>query len=73
MPYSFNLSKQLRNQGWKVKIYEKERLEPPHLTIRRLNRTWRVNLRTREFLVPPGGSWHEIDGDLKQLIEDETN
>jgi hypothetical protein len=28
-----NLPKKLRAQGWKVKVYSRERLEPPRLTL----------------------------------------
>lgn len=49
------LPRKLREQGWKVKIYDNERLEPPHITLICRERVWRVGLRERDFLVPPGG------------------
>jgi hypothetical protein len=69
MPYRLNLPKKLRGHGWKVKIQDKERLEPPHVTVWHLDRVWRIGLRTGEFMVPPGGSWKEIDADVKELID----
>ena len=35
MPYDFPLSQALRQAGWKVKIHDFERLEPPHITVYR--------------------------------------
>ena len=70
MPYSLNLPKKLRVQGWKVKIQEKERLEPPHVTIWRGEEMWRVSLRTKGFLVPPSGSWTDINDEVRKLIND---
>lgn len=55
MPYSLSLSQKLANEGWKVKIRDKERLEPPHVSIIRGMNTWRWGLREQSFLgsVPP--------------------
>jgi hypothetical protein len=71
MPYELALPKRLKRQGWKVKIREKERLEPPHVTVMHGVREWRISLRTGEPLVPPGGSWKEIDEELVGLLESE--
>ncbi|WP_406694687.1 hypothetical protein V5E97_26885 [Singulisphaera sp. Ch08] len=60
-------------RGWKVKIQEKERLEPPHVTVWHGERMWRIGLRNRDFIVPPGGSWKEIDDEVRVLIENEDN
>src|SRR5437588_729900 len=73
MPFSLNLPKKLRVHGWKVKIQEKERLEPPHVTVWHGEDVWRISLRTKAFLVPPGGSWKDIDDEVRELIEDENN
>lgn len=59
----------LPSQGWKVKIRDRERLEPPHVTIFRKRRQWRLGLRCRTFIVPPGGSWNEIDERVRETIE----
>jgi hypothetical protein len=37
-------------QGWKVKIHDRERVEPPHVTIKRKTMSWRWSLRSKRFL-----------------------
>jgi hypothetical protein len=69
MPHELDLPKRLKAKGWKVKIREKERLEPPHVTIICGKKEWRVGLRDNSFLVPPGGKWADIDGEVRELIE----
>jgi hypothetical protein len=52
-----------------VKIREKERLEPPHVSIIRRTKTWRIDLRHDRFLEsepPPRG----VPAVLRQLITD---
>ena len=71
MPYRLELPKRLRDQGWKVKIQDKERLEPPHVTVWHNDEVWRISLRTGEFLVPPGGGWKEIDAAVRAIVQDE--
>src|SRR4051812_21358390 len=59
MPHELDLPKRLKARGWKVKIREKERLEPPHLTILCGKKEWRgggggkVKIRKRERWKPP--------------------
>jgi hypothetical protein len=55
--------------GWKVKIREKERVEPPHVTIMHKVDEWRLGLRDRRLLVPPGGRIRDIDPAVMQIIE----
>lgn len=50
MPFDLPLPASLRKARWKVKIREKETREPPHLTILRDTRAWRINLRTGGFM-----------------------
>ncbi len=69
MPHDLDLPKRLKAKGWKVKIREKERLEPPHVTIMCGKREWRLGLRDGAFLMPPGGKWADIDDDVWKLIE----
>lgn len=69
MPFEVVLPLPIKKAGWKVKILEKERLEPPHVTIRRGVRTWRVGLRDGTFLVPPGGSWKDVPAEVREAIE----
>jgi hypothetical protein len=67
MPYNLPLPDALR-RVWRVKIYDFERLEEPHVTIRRKRRTWRLSLRGGRFL-DPGDRWSQIDGDIRREIE----
>ena len=69
MAFSLELPNPLGLEGWKVKIRDKERLEPPHVTIFHRRRQWRLALRDSEFLVPPGGTWNEIDERVREAIE----
>lgn len=50
MPFDLLLPVVFRKARWKVKIREKETREPPHVTILRDARAWRINLRTGEFM-----------------------
>ena len=50
MPFDLPLPTALRKARWKVRIREKERREPPHVTILRGTQAWRINLRTGEFM-----------------------
>lgn len=69
MAFSLDLPAPLPSDGWKVKIWDKERLEPPHVTVFHGRRIWRLGLRSRSFLVPPGGSWKEIDDRVRATVE----
>ncbi len=70
MPFVLALSRKLKNAGWKVKIFDKEELEPPHVTILRGPDKWRLNLRDCRFLVPPGGSWKDFPKELQKVLKD---
>ncbi|MEX0701922.1 MAG: hypothetical protein WD069_07485 [Planctomycetales bacterium] len=50
MPFDLPLPASWRKAGWKVKIRDKETREPPHVTILRRTRAWRIDLRTGEFM-----------------------
>ncbi|HEX8390747.1 MAG TPA: hypothetical protein VF665_00200 [Longimicrobium sp.] len=50
MPFALPLPIEWKQSGWRVRIAEKERVEPPHVTIRRRERTWRLGLRDGRFL-----------------------
>mgnify|MGYP001582378092 CR=1 FL=1 len=50
MPYNLNLPDGLKKAGWKVKIREKERTEPPHISVMKKQETWRWGLREQAFL-----------------------
>lgn len=50
MPFALLLHSTWVNQGWRVKIRDKERVEPPHVTVIRRTQSWRLNLRTGKFM-----------------------
>lgn len=72
MPFDLTLSTSLRRAGWKVKIREKETREPPHVSILRQTDTWRINLRTGEFMdrLPKPS---DVPTALIDLIRDDKN
>lgn len=73
MAFSLRLPDPLATEGWKVKIRDKERLEPPHVTIFHRRQIWRLGLRDGRFLVPPGGSWSEVDARVRSVIQAPEN
>ena len=70
MPYELPLPSEARAQGWKVKIRDKERLEPPHATVLRGVEAWRWNLRTRSFMDSDPHP-REVSDVIKDVIMDE--
>jgi len=48
--YQLKLPPLWENRGWKVKIRDRERVEPPHVTIVHKVNWWRFGLRTPQFL-----------------------
>lgn len=73
MPYELELPDPYPDQQWKVKIRDKERVEPPHVTIICRTRSWRLNLRDGELMTPPGGSRKEIPKPIWRCIEAHWN
>ena len=67
MAFALPLPDVWRKNGWRVKIRDDERVEPPHVTIICKTRAWRLALRTGEFLdrEPPG---REVPDDLVELV-----
>lgn len=72
MPYVLLLLQALKQAGWKVKIHDSERLEPPHVTIYQKMRKWRLSLRDGKFL-DKGDKWSQIDDAVKNTIQDKDN
>jgi hypothetical protein len=70
VPFDVRLPRKLKTEGWKVKIRDKERVEPPHVTIMHKADEWRLGLRDRQLLVPPGGRIKDIDTAVMQIIEE---
>ena len=50
MPFNLDLSEPWASRGWRVKIRDRERLEPPHVTILQRTRAWRFDRRSEKFL-----------------------
>jgi hypothetical protein len=50
MPITFELLPNLKGSGWKVKIREKETVEPPHVTVINGLNAWRWDLRKKKFM-----------------------
>ena len=50
MPINFDISADLKRSGWKVKIREKETVEPPHVTVIKGLNAWRWDLRKKKFM-----------------------
>lgn len=50
MPFTLNVPEPWASRGWKAKIRDRERLEPPHVTILHKTRMWRFDLRSEIFL-----------------------
>ena len=70
MPFELKLPSNLK-AAWKVKIFDKEELEPPHATILKGPDMWRLGLRDGRFLIPPGGSWGDFPKDLQKVLKNE--
>lgn len=70
MPFDVPLPRKLKAEGWKVKIREKERVEPPHVTIMHRADEWRLGLRDRQLLVPPGGRIKDIDPAVMKIVDE---
>ena len=68
MPLDLELILTLKRAGWKVKIYDLERLEPPHVTILFKGRSWRLSLRDGSFL-DRGHGWSQIHDGVRAAIE----
>jgi len=64
------LPKRLKARGWKAKVYDNERLEPPHITLICRERVWRIGLRERDFMFPPGGRRRDIDPEVRAILEE---
>lgn len=70
--FALSLSHQLDNQGWKVKIRTRERVEPPHVTIIRGTRSWRYDVRRLEFMdrtPPPGDVPDELLEEIHENLD----
>jgi hypothetical protein len=72
MPYELGLPAHLESQRWKVKVFDKELGEEPHVTIVFKTRWWRWALRSRDFMdtsTDPKDVPKEI---IKHLVKEEN-
>lgn len=68
MAFNLPLPVVLANAGWKVKIFDREIREPPHVTIIRRLDKWRLDLRQKTFMDRrPNPS--DVPKSLLQIIE----
>ena len=72
MPFALTPPEPAASRGWKAKIRDRERLEPPHVTILHKTRAWRFDLRSRTFLdrePDPKDIPEEVIGAVRSNIE----
>ncbi len=69
MPHELTLLPRFKKSGWKIKIRDKERLEPPHLTVLRKADQWRICLRDCGLLDGSAWSWSELPRGIRRAIE----
>ena len=50
MAVLFPLPQPHERRGWKAKIRDRERTEPPHVTLLYKTNAWRLGLRERDYL-----------------------
>ncbi len=69
MAYELLLPAKHKSAHWKVKVRDRERVEPPHVTLLNKTRVWRIGLRERAFLdkEPPP---KEVPRDLVDYVLD---
>lgn len=67
MAYELTLPPRLKSQQWKVKIRDRERVEPPHVTLMHRTKAWRLGLREGAFLdkKPPP---EDVPEDLVEYV-----
>jgi hypothetical protein len=69
VPYELVLPPNEHVAGWRVKIRDKERLEPPHVTVLFRGRVvGRWDLRSEQFLLPPECSWASMPTSMRDAI-----
>ncbi len=72
MPFALTLPEPAASRGWKAKIRDRERLEPPHVTILHKTRAWRFDLRSGTFLdrePDPKDIPEEVVGAVRSNLE----
>lgn len=69
MPFVLPLPEPWKSRGWKAKIAEKERLEPPHVTLYCRSWRWRVGLRDGRVMDPEPDP-AEVPRDLLTVVRE---
>jgi hypothetical protein len=72
VPFELKLPEPWRSRGWKVKVRDRERVEPPHVTILRRTTAWRLGLRDTELLdrePDPGQVPQQVIDEVRRNIE----
>jgi hypothetical protein len=72
MPFSLALPDSWARRGWKVKIRDRERLEPPHVTILCRMCAWRWDLRACRLMddePPPSEIPEEVMETVSASVE----
>ena len=77
MAFALEIGKIWKDQGWRVKIADKEYVEPPHVTIILRIKKWRINLRTGAFMDKnppprevPRGLVDEVKQHMEELVQE---
>jgi hypothetical protein len=65
MAHELSLPQVFEQRRWKVKIRDRERVEPPHVTVLARSKAWRLNLRT--------GEWMDTSPDPSEVPEELCN
>jgi hypothetical protein len=68
MARSFPLPARFARDGWRLKIRDRERVEPPHVTLLFRTRAWRFGLRERA-LLDRQPDHREVPAQLLEFIE----
>jgi hypothetical protein len=68
MARAFDLPAKLERDRWKLKVRDKERTEPPHVSVLRRTQCWRWGLREHAFLDTEP-SPKDVPKDLVQHLE----
>lgn len=69
MAFSLALPEPWASRGWKAKIRDRGRLDPPHVTLLHRTRAWRIGLRELRFLddFPPPKA---VPGEVYEFVEE---
>lgn len=69
MARTFTVPEPYKSRGWKVKIRDRERVEPPHVTVLKGTNAWRFDLRKLGLMEPrraPDGT--QLPAELMQHL-----